>query len=96
MNCSQESQPISSFGEEPICCFGANPASKHNLQMVSVFLHLCKDKDGFPGVGAGPPGIEPTALPTCGVELTLPVPQAGTAPIPVLPTVEPKVVGITV
>lgn len=61
-----------------------------------VFIHLCNDRDGFPGAeGDGPPGMELTALPTCCVEPTLPVPHVGTPPSPALPTGEPKVVGIT-
>lgn len=61
-----------------------------------IFIHLCKDKDGFPAAEeAGPPGMGPTALPTCCVDPTPPVPHAATPPIPVLPTGEPKVVGIT-
>lgn len=61
-----------------------------------TFFHLCNDRDGFTGAeAAGPPGMVLTALPTCCVELTPPVPHVETTPSPAPPTGEPKVVGIT-
>jgi len=64
--------------------------------IINIFLHLCNDRDGFPGVeAAGLPGMALTALPTCCVVLTPPVPHVETPPSATPPTGEPKVVGIT-